>query len=69
MYVRAVNGRQKVLNVGNKDANDIAKLILELRDSCGDANRRYLKPVYGGVESVQGVWDPSTTFDEFKLSV
>jgi len=64
-----VNGRTKVLNLANKSSSEIKKLMYELRDSCGDKNRRYKKNVYDGVKSVQGVWDPSTTFDSFSLKL
>ena len=65
----AVNGYKNVRNLGNKDAGEITKVLRELRDQTGQGSRRYKQDVYQSVTSVQGVWDPSTTFGEFSLKV
>lgn len=63
----AVNGRSKTLSLADKDSDEILQLMTRLRDSCGNPVKRHIQPVSGGIESVQGAWDPSTTFDEFRL--
>lgn len=65
----AVNGYTNVRNLGNKDATEVSKVLRELRDQTGQGRRRYKRDVYQSRTSVQGVWDPSTTFGEFSLKV
>ena len=45
------------------------KAFYALRDSCGHKNRRYKKNVYDSLPSVQGIWDPSTSFRTFTVSL
>ncbi len=53
-----VNGKNRSICVKNLEANQILKKIELLRDSNGEKNKRFTKPVRSINESVRGVWSP-----------
>eukprot|EP01138_Halocafeteria_seosinensis_P007235 gb/GECG01007398.1/.p1 GENE.gb/GECG01007398.1/~~gb/GECG01007398.1/.p1 ORF type:complete len:127 (+),score=13.79 gb/GECG01007398.1/:1-381(+) len=62
-----VNGRTKAIEVKNKNSKDIARQVQYLRDSSGRKLRHVTYRVSSKHPSIQGVWDTSTTFDNFQL--
>lgn len=53
-----INGRTKPICVRNLEANQILQKVELLRDSDGEKNKRYSKPVTSINSSVRGIWSP-----------
>ncbi|KAL8311604.1 hypothetical protein RB597_002288 [Gaeumannomyces tritici] len=53
-----INGRSKPICVRNLEANQILQKVEILRDSDGEKNKRYSKPVTSINLGVRGIWSP-----------
>ncbi|KAL8400387.1 hypothetical protein RB594_000687 [Gaeumannomyces avenae] len=53
-----INGRSKPICVRNLEANQILQKVELLRDSDGEKNKRYSKPVTSINLGVRGIWSP-----------
>ncbi|KAL2289172.1 hypothetical protein FJTKL_02964 [Diaporthe vaccinii] len=53
-----INGNTRAVCVKNLHANQIQQKVELLRDSTGERNKRYSKPVKSINESVRGIWSP-----------
>ena len=63
----AGDGTAKAVDLRNKDAAAVAGVLQAMRDVTSGRVRRFRRPVSSRVPSVQGLWDPSNTFDNFEL--
>jgi large subunit ribosomal protein L43 len=63
------DGSSKVIDLKNSSAVEVERVLRRLRDAASGARRRFGKPVTttSGSPSVQGVWDPSITYEGFQL--
>jgi hypothetical protein len=61
------DGSTRVVDVKNKTAAEIAIVVQRARDSASGIGRKYTKPVITQSPSVQGVWDPSVTYEGFSI--
>lgn len=68
-YIRGewLDGTSKVIDVKNRDAGYVGEVLEGLRDAASGARRNLRKPVTTGSPSVQGVWDPSITYEGFSM--
>mmetsp|Transcript_11740 Transcript_11740/g.27979 ORF Transcript_11740/g.27979 Transcript_11740/m.27979 type:complete len:129 (+) Transcript_11740:134-520(+) len=65
-----LNGNTKVVDLKNRGVDDVGLVAQRLRDDAGRKVQRHHVPVVSEVPSVQGVWDPSTSFQgEFDVEV
>lgn len=64
-----LNGNSKTEDLKSKSAAHIADIVQRLRDTSGRKIKAHEEPVRSEVPSVQGVWHPSTRYDEFELDV
>ncbi len=46
---------------------EVAAVATKLRDSATAILKHYNKPVVTSIPSIQGVWDPSVTYEGFQL--
>ncbi len=51
----------------NLGPEEIAVVVQRLRDASTGIVRKLHKPVTTGKPTVQGIWDPSVTYDGFQL--
>ncbi|CEG40921.1 Mitochondrial/chloroplast ribosomal protein 36a [Plasmopara halstedii] len=63
-----VTNQRKVSDIKNQDINFIMKQLQRLRDSSGRKMTHIKKPVISKRISVQGIWQPTLNFPEFKIS-
>ena len=63
----AGDGTAKAVDLRNKEAAAVAAVLQAMRDVTTGRVRRFRRPVASRVPSVQGLWDPSNTFDDFEL--
>ena len=65
------DGSSKVIGLKNGTSRDVVGVIARLRDAASGARRSFKKPVTAasGSVSVQGVWDPSITYNGFSVRV
>jgi hypothetical protein len=63
------DGSAKVIGLKGFTAAEVERVLARLRDAASGARRRFGKPVTtsSGSATVQGVWDPSVTYDNFSL--
>ena len=61
------DGSTRVVDVKNKTASEISIVVQRARDSASGIGRKYTKPVITQSPSVQGVWDPSVTYEGFSI--
>ena len=66
---RWADGSGKIVDVKNRTAAEIERVLRRLRDAASGARRGFGKPVTtaSGSPSVQGVWDPSITYAGFAI--
>ena len=64
---RYVDGSAKVVDLRNKAATDVATVLDALRDTATGRVRKFRQPVFSHVPSVQGVWDPSNSYEDFAM--
>lgn len=65
----AVTGQTRSVGVKNQDASDVARHAWRLRNQTGHRVVAVGNPVRSTADSVQGVWSPSHTFEEFSLKI
>ena len=65
--LRAGDGTIKPVDLRNKDAAAVAAVVAAMRDTATGRVRKFRQPVVSRTPSVQGVWDPSNTYEEFEL--
>ena len=61
------DGSVKVIDIKNRPPEYIGKVLERLRDAATGARRNLRDPVHTGAPSVQGVWDPSITYEGFSI--
>ncbi len=61
------DGTRKEIDLKNKSAGEVAAVLARLRDLATAARRSFRKPVATRVPTVQGMWDPSITYEGFEL--
>ena len=61
------DGSRRDLDVKGRSALQVADVVQRARDSASGVGRRYLKPVSTRNPTVQGVWDPSLTYEGFLM--
>ena len=63
------DGSDKVIDVSGATAVEVERVLARLRDAASGARRGFGKPVTttSGSPTVQGVWDPSITYEGFAL--
>jgi len=62
-----IDGSTRVVDVKNKSSTEIAIIVQRARDSASGIGKKYTKPVITKSPSVQGVWDPSVTYEGFEI--
>jgi hypothetical protein len=67
--VRAVDGTNKDVGVKNKSPAEVGDVLEHLRSISTATVRDLSRPVVSAHPSVQGPWDPSTTFERFALRI
>ena len=65
--LRAGDGTIKPGDLRTKDAAAVAAVVAAMRDTATGRVRKFRQPVVSRTPSVQGVWDPSNTYEEFEL--
>jgi len=61
------DGSAKVIDIKNRPPHYIEKVLERMRDAATGARRNLRDPVHTGAPSVQGVWDPSITYEGFSI--
>ncbi len=67
MLALAVDGTTKDVGVKNKGPEVIVTVAQRMRDSSTGIVRRLRKPVASQSPSIQGMWDPSVTYEGFEI--
>ena len=63
------DGSAKVIGLKGFSPREVERVLARLRDAASGARRRFGKPVTtsSGSPTVQGIWDPSVTYDNFSI--
>jgi hypothetical protein len=61
------DGSSREVDLKNSSAHEVAAALQRLRDSASGVGRSFLRPVATANPSVQGVWDPSVTYEGFAM--
>ena len=64
-----MDGTNKDVGVKNKSPAEVGEVLEHLRSISTATVRDLSRPVVSAHPSVQGPWDPSTTFDSFVLRI
>lgn len=62
-----MDGTRKEITLKNLTPNQIQEVALKLRNVATATNRDLSKPVSTSSPSVQGIWDPSITYEGFSI--
>ena len=63
----SADGSNKEVDLKNKSPEEIDRVFASLRNSATGIVRSLSKPVVSAHPSIQSVWDPSMTFEDFHI--